>query len=220
MSIPSPDFTPPTASSPTQIVNELSPASLPILLKGKSDEVIKAYYFYLRNVAMKIVKPDVANEIGYSDIVMNTLLVGFSKANSFKGESDGQLRSWLVGIMKNLHRRYRRDILRRNVVSLELSGKTSDKASDNIIRDVIDPNTDQPFDEATRREIGSLLSKAITHLPLRLKVVVEMYLHETQNFRVMAENLGIEKSAAEKRYQRAVAQLRETDEIRRILGKA
>ncbi|MFM7128397.1 MAG: RNA polymerase sigma factor [bacterium] len=219
MSIPAPDFTPPVSASPAQSVSAISSASIPILLKGKSDEVIRAYYFYLKNVAMKIVRPDVANEIGYSDIVMNTLLVGFSKANSFKGESDGQLRSWLVGIMKNLHRRYRRDILRRNMVSLERSRHSSDKAADNMIREVIDPNSDQPFDYATRQEVGSLLHNAIAQLPWRQKVVVEMYLHETENFRVIAENLGIEKSAAEKRYQRALRLLREMDEISRILGK-
>lgn len=217
MSIPPPDLPPPQQNPPASPAEAHKPA-IPPLLMGKSDEVIQAHYFYLKNVAMKLVKPEVASEIGYSDIVMNTLLVGISKGSTFKGESEGQLRSWLVGIMKNLNRRYRRDILRRNTISLNGKQKNTETDTDRIIHEVIDPNSHQPFDDATRHEIAALLTKAISQLPWRHKVVVEKYLFETQNFRLIAESLGIEKSAAEKRYQRALGQLRQMNEIRQIMG--
>ena len=57
-------------------------------------------------------------------------------------------------------------------------------------------------------------------LPHRLQVVVIMHIFESIDFRTIAERLGMARPAVEKRYQRALVQLREMHEIRRLMGRA
>ena len=217
MPIPPADFLPSPDHNP-RFDSTFSQTGAWRFLNDKDPELTKSIVFYLKHVAYRIVGPDVAHEIGYSDIVMNAIHVGLSKAGSFQGDSEGQLRSWLVGIMKNLHRRYRRDILRRNEVSLDYGASGNQFASEKMISELVDSRSCQPVDEACRKELGTVINEAIAQLPWRLKLVVSMHVYDAIDFRTIAERLGMEKSAVEKRYQRAVSQLRENHQIRTILG--
>jgi DNA-directed RNA polymerase specialized sigma24 family protein len=87
-----------------------------------------------------------------------------------------------------------------------------------MISDLVDSRSCQPVDEACRRELVTVINESIAQLPWRMKLVVSMHVYDAIDFRTIAERLGMEKSAVEKRYQRAVSQLRENHRIRTLLG--
>jgi len=124
------------------------------------------------------------------DLVHSALRTGLRRISNFRGESEEQLLAWLGTILRTkLHRVIRRPDPRP-------AGSIRQKSSAPLLSELID------------QESIDLLRNAITRLPVRLRVVVEMRLWG-YNAKKIGELLDIKPDTVRKRESRAVKALRE-----------
>lgn len=173
-------------------------------------------YPVLRQKAENVVSGKISNQIGLSDLAMNTLMVGLVRARDFQGKSQNQLERWLVGIMKNLYRRSRRDLLRRRRLEFRYSQSLPDPRKNHHVDGLMASRPNDPANDACQKEMLEFLQKALNLLPYRLRQVIELKLAEGLSISQIADRLEIEIEAASKRYQRALTQLREMYVIQQI----
>ena len=79
-----------------------------------------------------------------------------------------------------------------------------------------DPHSVDPLLSANRNEVAAILIHCVNQLPVKLSVVLLMRLEEGLNNAQIAERLNIDKSAAQKRYDRGIAMLRNMPEIQKL----
>ena len=78
------------------------------------------------------------------------------------------------------------------------------------------PHSVDPLLSANRNEVAAILIHCVNQLPVKLSVVLLMRLEEGLNNAQIAERLNIDKSAAQKRYDRGIAMLRNMPEIQKL----
>jgi RNA polymerase sigma factor (sigma-70 family) len=174
-------------------------------------------YPVLRQKAENVVHGKISHQIGLSDLAMNTIMVGLVRARDFQGNSQNHLERWLVGIMKNLYRRGRRDFFRRRKLESQYFKNQADhRNEEDLCRMLLVNRPNNPMNAACHEELLEFLQTAVNQLPYRLRQVIELRMNEGLSAVQIADRLEIEVEAASKRYQRAIDQLREMYVIRQI----
>ena len=109
-----------------------------------------------------------------------------------------------------------RNVMNRGEVSLE--GMAAAFASGDTPRpiDLQDHHAPEPQKLASINELRNIMRLAIMKLPVKLGVVVLMKWEEGLEVVEVARRLGIKNSAAQKRYERGMAQLYKMPELRRL----
>ena len=90
----------------------------------------------------------------------------------------------------------------------------SNSVSSNL-RDT-DPVSPQDMNSVDQKEMAAIVIQCVNHLPAKLSVVMQMRLQEGLNLVQIASRRNIEKNTAQRRYARALEQLRKMPEIENL----
>ncbi len=140
------------------------------------------------------------------DIVQETLIEAWKSLDHLRDES--RFAAWLDGICRNVCLLYhrRQGILRAREQNIH-SGDDQPGCENDLLAQLADPDTFDPAEELTRRDMLVLLDRALGHLPRESRVAVEQhYLAEIPQ-RELAARMGLTLSALEARLHRARSQL-------------
>ena len=182
-----------------------------------AEEVLKAHQVYLKTIANMILPRQVKVKHAPSDLVQDVALVAFRDFCKFKGSTVQELHAWLEGILKNKCMQAYRNVINRGEVSLEGLSWTNAGSAPSKPIDLEDHQTPEPQKQASRNELRNIIRMAIMKLPVKLGVVLLMKWEEGLEVVEVARRLGIEKSAAQKRYERGMARLQDMPELKRLL---
>lgn len=203
------DFGPEDAGH--RLHNDLSP-----LEWCSAEAVLKAHQVYLKTIANMILPPRVKVKKAPSDIVQDVSLIAFVKFSRFKGRTAGELQAWLEGILRHKCMQAYRDVMNRGEISLDSISAASGFSSTTV--DMQDHSTPEPQQQASRNELRNIVRAAILRLPVKLGVVLLMKWEEGLTIVEAARRLGIDKSAAQRRYERGMAKLQTMPELKRLLN--
>lgn len=180
------------------------------------EQVIQAYYFYLIKVAQDVIHPAVQSKLAPSDLVQESILAAFAKPEKIYGKSSQQLRAWLISVLMNKYKQQRRKILGHGEVCMNGFDFKPGANQKPVTLDQPDPHSVDPLLSANRNEVAAIVIRCINQLPVKLSVVLQMRLEKGLNIGQIASRLNIEKSAAQKRYERGITLLQNMPEIQKL----
>lgn len=172
--------------------------------EGIIERRIDDYWAYLRLVASRTVSADLRQKIGVSDVVQETLLAAHRDRDQFHGQSEPELKQWLVRILsynildaeKALRRRCRD-------TNREIRGTEA-----NAALAFVDPQL-TPCRCAQRSEAHFELVAALDRLPAHYQEVVILRAIEGLSFVETASRTGRTCDAVRHIWVRAIKQLAE-----------
>ena len=139
-----------------------------------------------------------------SDIVQESLLEAHRDFNTFRGQSEGELKSWIgrlvVHNLSDAGRRFRQSqqrSLAKEVAwdaQLDMSAARDQTSASSLVR---------------RRETDEELRRAVAQLPERSQQVLELRHRMGLSHAEVAQELGMTESAARKLWSRIVEELQE-----------
>ena len=177
------------------------------------EQVIQAYYLSLINVAQDLIHPAMQSKIAPADLVQESILAAYAKSGQLYGKSSQQLKIWLLSILMNKYKQQRRNIKRHGEISLDdMNPPSNSNSGSSNLRDT-DPVSPQEMNSVDQKEMAAIVIQCVNHLPAKLSVVLLMKLQEGLNLVQIASRLNIEKNTAQRRYARALEQLRKMPEI-------
>jgi RNA polymerase sigma factor (sigma-70 family) len=178
--------------------------------------VIQAYYLSLINVAQDLIHPAMLSKIAPADLVQESILAAFAKSGQLHGKSSQQLKIWLLSVLMNKYKQQRRNIKRHGEISLDDMNPPSSSNSGSSNHSDQDPGSLQPMNSVDQKEMAAIVIQCVNQLPAKLSVVMLMRLQEGLSLVQIASRLNIEKNTAQKRYARALEQLRKMPEIENL----
>ena len=180
------------------------------------EDVIQNYYLHLIRVAKDVIHPAIQSKLAPSDLVQESILAAFAKPEKIYGKSSQQLRAFLISVLLNKYKQHRRDINRHGEVHLYQLNQPSGSNSGSNHDDYEDRRSPQPMNSAERDEMAAIVIQCVKRLPTKLAAIMQMRLQEGLNVVQIAARLNIEKSAAQKRYERAILRLKKMPEIQKL----
>jgi RNA polymerase sigma-70 factor (ECF subfamily) len=140
------------------------------------------------------------------DVIQETLIVAWKSLEQLR--DDARFAAWLDGICRNICLRYQR---KRGVLRIHETPLNPDENAPDgdgaALASLADPDTFDPVEELTQRDMGALLDRALDYLSPESRIVVERhYLGEIPQ-RELAAQLGLSLSALEARLHRARGQM-------------
>lgn len=163
-------------------------------------QIFDVYFGTLCQRARQEIPPELRTKEDPEDLVQETLLRAHCDIRHFRGQSEGELRCWLLTI---LH--YRVVDFIRQFCERQKRSIAREQAFDHNV-DICDPQMPEPLTELTERERHLMIHRCIGTLPLNQRRVI--YLHDAHvSFSILGAELGITEDAARKLWRRAVAAL-------------
>lgn len=129
------------------------------------------------------------------DVTQAAFVRAWQNCASFRGESS--FRTWLVQIAIHLALNYRRDRGRRRQDPLD-----DDKGA------LPDPHALHPTDRIAHAETAEQLRQAVSTLPAKQRLVVELRVHEGLSFKEVAEIAECSEDSAKANFHYALKRLR------------
>lgn len=162
---------------------------------------------YLLLVAERDLDPGLRGKMGASDLVQQTFLDAERGFEQFRGQTEEELRAWLVRILQNRAgqevRRFRlaakRDVRRE----LALSSFTADGFELTGASDV-----ETPSRQVAAAEEKDMLAEALSALPGHYQDVIQLRNTDRKSFEEIGALMGRSPEAARKLWVRAIEQLR------------
>jgi len=147
-------------------------------------------------------------EDGAEDVVQETLLEAWRSLDALRAPE--RFDAWLDGICRNVCRRWARTHATQAARAQPLAGMNVCTAEDAEAEDDLpDPQAFDPEEELTRKELATLLDRALAHLhPSVREPLVLRYIAELPTAAI-AGRLGLSTSAVEVRLHRGRRELRE-----------
>jgi RNA polymerase sigma-70 factor (ECF subfamily) len=170
------------------------------------DELMGDYRQYLRRLVELRIDPELRLRVDASDVVQETQLAASERINDFLARRPISFRLWLRGTalerLINLHRRH----VGAQKRSLKREVALTDQSSLLLARRLF---YDRPSQALQQQELLDQVRRIVSELsePDR-EILLLRHVEELSNSEV-ADLLAIEKSAASRRYGRAVIRLRE-----------
>jgi len=180
------------------------------------EQVIQAYYLSLINVAQDLIHPAMLSKIAPADLVQESILAAFAKSGQLHGKSSQQLKIWLLSVLMNKYKQQRRNIKRHREISLDDMNPPSSSNSGSSNHSDKNPGSLQPMNSVDQKEMAAIVIQCVNQLPAKLSVVMLMRLQEGLSLVQIASRLNIEKNTAQRRYARALEQLRKMPEIEKL----
>jgi RNA polymerase sigma-70 factor (ECF subfamily) len=163
-------------------------------------EIAVRYRPYLKSLAVVEFPEILQSRVDDSDLVQNSLMKACQALPTFRGNSEGEFKSWLVQIMRNElkdlvrhHGRQQRDV--QNEINAELSGFPSPDAS--------------PSDRIKRNETHEWLWKVVEGLPEDYRAVILLRQQQDLSFVEIADRMEKTPDAVRMLWGRAVVALGE-----------
>ena len=175
------------------------------------EQVIQAYYLSLINVAQDLIHPAMQSKIAPADLVQESILAAYAKSGELDGKSSQQLKIWLLSVLMNKFKQQRRNMKRHGEISLDDMNPPSNLNSG--LSNHSDPGSPQEMNSVDQKEMAAIVIQCVNQLPAKLSVVMLMRLQEGLSLVQIASRLNIEKNTAQRRYARALEQLRKMPEI-------
>ncbi len=166
-------------------------------LKQGDKEAFDQFFHKYKNTIYNFGLKFCGNREDASDILQETLLSAIKYIKNFKGES--KLSTWLYRIASNACQRKR--LSERNIVSFD------DLDANQI--DFLNKHEDDPHNRLEKKEIETLIQKAIVMLPENYRIPLILKDIEGLNHQEIAEILDISLTNAKVRLHRARLMLRE-----------
>ena len=169
-------------------------------------EIVKQTRSYLIAVAESHVGPAVQSKFGASDVVQQSLLEASQQIEAFRGQTEGELRSWVKRIvLHNLTDAARQftDTQSRD------SSRESSVNSDDKSLGIACSNSKTASWLLSRRELDDQLMDAVSKLPNRQRIVVEGRHRDGLSYEEIAQQLCITANAARNLWTRAMHNLRD-----------
>ncbi len=166
-------------------------------------QLIEQVRDYLMLVADRELDDAVRAKVGASDVVQQTMLEAGRDLGRFRGDTPGELRSWLIRILRHnltdVTREYRgtqrRDIGREiRVIDGGLDLVSKQRTASSICR---------------RVEADAQLDRAMTQLPKQYQAAISLRHVSGLEWSEVGSRLGLSAEAARKIWARALAKLRE-----------
>jgi RNA polymerase sigma-70 factor (ECF subfamily) len=184
--------------------------------EGALVRTMEACRQYLLMVADRELGDDLKAKVGASDVVQETFLKAQRGFARFRGRTEGELRLWLLRILRNnvssLARRYRKAGKRQVAREVSLDGGHGAVAG----RSGLAAESPSPSTDAIRREQVQSLLLALERLPEVERRVVEWRHQEHCNFEEIGRRLGGSARSARVTWARAIKRLQA--EIERAHG--
>lgn len=166
-------------------------------LKQGDKEAFDQFFHKYKNTIYNFGLKFCGNREDASDILQETLLSALKYIKNFKGES--KLSTWLYRIASNACQRKR--LSEKNIVSFD------DLDANQI--DFLNKHEDDPHNRLEKKEIETLIQKAIVMLPENYRIPLILKDIEGLNHQEIAEILDISLTNAKVRLHRARLMLRE-----------
>jgi len=191
-----------------------SPASLLALARGGDPDalgrLLERYRHYLGVLARVQIGRRLQRKVEEGDLVQETFLEAHRAFARFRGESEGELVSWLRQIlaarMAMLVRHYFGT--RRRNADLERELADDLDASSRLMTQAFVASNTSPSLGAARREQAVLLADALARLSEDYRQVITLRHLEGRTFPEVAREMGRSVDAVEKLWARALVQLR------------
>jgi RNA polymerase sigma factor (sigma-70 family) len=167
-------------------------------------------------VAQDLIHPAMQSKIAPADLVQEIILIAFAKSGQLHGKSSQQLKIWLLSVLMNKYKQQRRNIKRHGEISLDDMNQLSSSNSGSSNHSDKNPGSLQPMNSVDQKEMAAIVIQCVNQLPAKLSVVMLMRLQEGLSLVQIASRLNIEKNTAQKRYARALEQLRKMPEIEKL----
>jgi RNA polymerase sigma-70 factor (ECF subfamily) len=158
---------------------------------------------YLKGVAAAILDETVTVKVDPSDVVQQALLASFAGFDQFRGATVGDLRAWLIAIVRNAacqSARYwtqdRRDVGLEQPLALD-SGSLG-----------LEGNSSDPGEKAIRRERAGQLLAALDTLSPEEQQIVRLRNFADLKFGEIATRLGCSETTARERWVAALERLK------------
>ncbi len=144
-------------------------------------------------------------KVDSSDIVQQSLMEAHQNFGSFRGQTESEVRAWLVRIVQNnlidAGRRYRET--QQRDVAKEFSLDAANSPLD-------EPATDKTASSLVRRqEVDEQLLRAVALLPERSQQLLQLRHHQGLSHADAAKELGMTETATRKLWSRTVQELRD-----------
>ena len=186
---------------------------LPVILekarRGDLDSlgaVLDRFRPFLYRVAYQEIDTKLLAKYGGSDLVQQTLFEASQGFNRFRGQTEEDLRAWLLGILKNNLQDNRRHFeeTRKRAISRE-TGAHGHLGLEDAAK--------SPSDSLILQERIRHLEKALDSLDPRQQELIRLRQQEKQTFAEIGVRLGWSEEAARKQWTRAL------EELRTVLGE-
>lgn len=164
--------------------------------------VLEACRQFLLGIANDELPPELRAKGGASDLVQEALAEAHLNRGQFYGQSFGDLRAWLRGILLNQLRMFRR---RFTATEARDIGREVPLVTVLSLLPATGPN---PADELVCQEDRDRLSMAIEKLPEKMREVVHLRHQKQLYFDEIGHRLQRSEVAAYQLYRRAVVRLR------------
>ncbi len=164
------------------------------------DRIVESLRPYVKSVADRELDRDLRAEASASDLVQETLFDAQRDFGTFRGRSEKEFKSWLVGIFRRKLKDFRRRLLRPGRDVRRESPLTHDTH-------VARSDLTSPSGQAIRRERQQFVREARARLPERARKVVAWYHDEGCTFEEIGRRLGVSTVAAREAWLRALKQL-------------
>jgi RNA polymerase sigma-70 factor (ECF subfamily) len=158
---------------------------------------------YLKGVAAAILDDSVAVKVDPSDVVQQALLASFAGFDQFRGTTVGDLKAWLIAIVRNAafqSARYWTQDLRD--VGLEQPLAFDSRSLG------LEGNSSDPGEKAIRRERAAQLLAALDTLSPEDQQVVRLRNFMDLKFGEIAQKLGCSETTARERWVAALERLK------------
>jgi RNA polymerase sigma-70 factor (ECF subfamily) len=173
-------------------------------------QLLELYRNYISLLARLQISQRLQRKVDASDVVQEVFLKAHRHFGQFRGQTEGELLSWLRQILLshlvNTIRHYqgsrRRDVLLERDLAAEL-----DRSSGNLDRALFSKQS-SPSHQAARREQAVLLADALRRLPEDYREVIILRHLEGLAFTEVAERMGRSLDSVDKLWVRALGRLR------------
>lgn len=165
-------------------------------------QIFEKVHFYLTLCAQRNIGPMLRSKFGPSDIVQISMMEAQQSFDSFAGDTEAEMRSWLKRIvMNNLTDESRRftQTRCRNVNREQSIAETNNGMA-------VDTSTSSSI--LCKQEDDERLTSALARLPLHLQQVVEARHRFGFSFRQISDHLAVTEWTARSQYNAATNQLR------------
>jgi RNA polymerase sigma-70 factor (ECF subfamily) len=172
-------------------------------------EVLETCRRYLLLVAERELNPDLRAKAGPSDLVQQTFLEAQRDFGQFRGNSESELRAWLLHLLRHnlgkCARQYRHTQKRQLDREVSLSRDDSGRAPCAGLA----ADTPSPSGHAMEREQDEALERALARLPEDHRRVIELRYREERSFEEIGVLMQRSADAARKLWARAVERLQQ-----------
>jgi RNA polymerase sigma-70 factor (ECF subfamily) len=171
---------------------------------------------YLLQIAREELEPELQGKEGPSDIVQMSFMEAAHGFERFAGSDADDLRLWLRQILCN-NINDLRDRYQTQKRQLERETRQRDLPSDHPARDIVD-DASTPSERLVSQELLRALEESLAKLSTEQRELVRLRQKEGRSFVEIANLLGLSESAVQKRWARAVEELRSLMDVSRPGG--